>query len=339
MDITMNAHNYDEFLEQFPLGSFLQSRFWKRFLTAQGKKNWQLNVYDDEHHVVAHALIYTNKLPFGKSYLYCPKGPIFLPSLDDEQRKEALELILSQVRDITIATRRREEIFCRLEPNVALPSIPSIPVKLTPAIQPKATSYLNLHVPKDELLMTFKEKTRYNIRLSEKKGVKIHWAQDEAAIKRFYTLHEQTNRRQKLRSHDRSYFLKMLKADTDRNVVWVATAYFGDTPIAANLYIAQFPTMTYLHGGFNYEYRNYMAPYLLQWDAITRSIDAGFEYYDFWGVAPQDGSKDSFENITRFKDGFNGSYIESPGCYDYLYNSLWYQGYEYLRAIRRSLPF
>lgn len=335
----MNAHNYDEFLEQFPLGSFLQSRFWKRFLSLQGKKNWQLNVYDDEHRLIAHCLIHTNNLPLGKSYLYAPKGPIFAPNLDEEQRREALELILSQIRDITIATRRREEIFCRLEPNIPLPSILSIPVKASKSIQPKATSYLTLNTPKEELIMTFKEKTRYNIRLAEKKGITINWAQDEKAIKQFYTIYEQTNRRQKLRSHDRNYFLKMLEADTDKNVVWVATAYHEQIPIAANLYIAHFPTMTYLHGGFNYEYRNLMAPYLLQWDAIVKSIDSGMNYYDFWGVAPSDGTQDSLENVTRFKDGFNGAVVESIGCYDYLYNPLWYQGYEYLRQIRRSLPF
>ncbi len=339
MDVTINSHNYDEFLEQFPLSSFLQSRFWKRFLTLRNKKNWQLNVYDDDHHLIAHCLLYANGLPLGKSYLYAPKGPVFLPGLSEEQYREALELMLSQVRDITIATRRREEIFCRLEPNVLLPVIPSIPLKRSASIQPMATSYLKLDVPKEDLIMTFKEKTRYNIRLAEKKGVTITWAQDEHAIKQFYTIYEQTNRRQKLRSHDRSYFLKMLEADTEKNIVWVAIAYHQQIPIAANLYIAQFPTMTYLHGGFNYEYRSLMAPYLLQWDAIVKSIDSGMEYYDFWGITPSDGSQDSFTNITRFKEGFNGTIAESVGCFDYIYNPIWYGGYESLRKLRRALPF
>src|SRR3989344_2385796 len=105
MDISLNEHNNTDYLEQFPLGSFLQSRFWKDFLVIQGKKSWQLSVYDDGR-LVAHCLLSNTNLPFGKSYLYAPKGPVVLPTLTAEQRKEAFELILSQIRDITIATRK-----------------------------------------------------------------------------------------------------------------------------------------------------------------------------------------------------------------------------------------
>src|SRR3989344_4523443 len=157
MDISLNAHNHDQFLEQFPLSSFLQSRFWKRFLGLLGKKYWQLNVYDDNH-LLAHCLIYTNKLIMGKSYLYSPKGPLIIPDLDENSRKEALELILSQIRDITIATRKREEIFCRIEPNVPMPEITDIPMKVSAVIQPQTTIYLKLDRSQEELFESFREK-------------------------------------------------------------------------------------------------------------------------------------------------------------------------------------
>lgn len=338
MDVSLNAHNQDQFLEQFPLGSFLQSRFWKRFLNLQGKKAWQLNVYD-QGRVVAHSLVYTNKLFLGKSYLYSPKGPIILPTLSTDERKEALELILSQVRDITIATRRREEIFCRVEPNIPLPELPNLGRLPSEAIQPKATMYLQLlNTTPDALFETFKEKTRYNIRLAEKKGVTVHWSNGDDGLNIFLQMLGLSKQRNRIRSHARRYYELLLKADADKTTVHIGWATYNNVPIAANLYIMYYPTFTYLHGGFDYQYRQLMAPHLLQWEAIKRAHEFKMNFFDFWGYMPSDGSKPSLANVSRFKEGFSGTVVESPGCFDFLYNPLWHGLYRKARALRRILP-
>jgi len=337
MDVSLNAHNYDQFLEQFPLGSFLQSRFWKRFLTLQGKKNWQLNVYDGER-LVAHCLLYTNKLAFGKDYLYAPKGPILLPTLSADERKEALELILSQIRDITIATRRREEIFCRIEPNLPVPELMSMVIKPSRPIQPKTTLYLNLDHPYDELFAKCKEKTRYNIRLAEKKGVQVFWSQDELGLSHFLNLLEKSKQRNRIRSHNRRYYKLLLDADPNRSTVFINWASYENRPIAANLYLMQYPTITYLHGGFDYHFRHLMAPYLLQWEAIKKAKEHTMGFYDFWGYAPDDASNPTWAGFSRFKAGFGGTAVNSPGSFDFIYNPFLYNVYERLRDMRRLLP-
>ena len=338
MDVSLNAHNYDYFLEQFPLGSFLQSRFWKRFLHLQGKKAWQLGVYENSH-LLAHCLVYTNKLLLGKSYLYAPKGPLILPTLTQDERKEALELILSQIRDITVATRRREELFCRIEPNVTVPELTELPARQTEPIQPSTTLYLNLERPLDELFAACKEKTRYNIRLAERKGIQVHWSQNEEGIEKLVSLIESSKTRQGFRMHRKHYYRLLLQADTEHTTVHVNWATHEGIPIAANLYLVLDPTMTYIHGGFNYEYRHLMAPYLLQWAALQKAVELRLAYYDFWGYAPRDGSKPSWAGFSRFKEGFGGTVVESPGCFDYLYNPMWYNVYTKMRTVRRSLPF
>ena len=75
MEVSLNIRDNKELLKKFPVGAFLQSRFWSRFLTLEGLKNWQLNVYKNKE-TVAQCLLYSTKLPFGKSYLYAPKGPL-----------------------------------------------------------------------------------------------------------------------------------------------------------------------------------------------------------------------------------------------------------------------
>lgn len=70
-----------------------------------------------------------------------------------------------------------------------------------------------------------------------------------------------------------------------------------------------------------------MAPSLLQWESIKQAKAAGFLVYDFWGIAPQDNSQARWEGITRFKKGFGGERLVSPGAYDYIYHPTWYQIY------------
>lgn len=336
MDVSLNAHNHDDFLEQFPIGSFLQGRFWKHFLELQGRKTWQLSVYE-KNRLVAHCLLYATNLALGKSYLYAPKGPVMLPSLTNEERLEALELILSQIRDITIATRKREEIFCRIEPNIEPPHSETMPRKQTEAIQPSTTLCVNLTNTPEELLASFKEKTRYNIRLAEKKGIIVRWSNDARALKIFLTQLAKTATRSHIKTHDKKYYLTLLRASQPFDAVFINWAEYQGRPIASNLYILQHNVMTYLHGGFSYRYRNLMAPYLLQWDAIKFAIERGAQLFDFWGFSPRDGSKPHWGGLSRFKRGFEGSIHESPGCFDYVYNPLWYSGYEKMRRLRRLI--
>lgn len=333
MDVSLNAHNHDDFLEQFPLGSFLQSRFWQRFLSLRKLKHWQLSVYDNSR-LVANCLLYSNPLLFGKSYLYAPKGPFILPNATEQQRQEAYELILSQIRDITIATRRREEIFCRLEPNVPPPSGLAIPSMKVESPVPATTIYLELSKPIEDIFASCKEKTRYNIRLAQKKGIAVYWSQDMDGLRIFLKLMSKSASRNRIRSHSSRYYELLLKAGQEFNAVVINWAVYENTPIAANLYIMHYPTMTYFNGGFEYRLRQLMAPYLLQWEAIKLAVDRGMEYYDLWGFTPSNGSKPEWEGFSRFKAGFNGTVVASPGRYDFIYNPMWYTIYSKVKRLR-----
>ena len=111
MELITSQNNFDDFLKtRFVSGAFLQSSFWQDFLKTQDKNFWQLAVLENNQ-VIASCLLYEKKLPFAKSYLYAPKGPIFASQLTDQQKQAALSLILSKVRDVTVKTKKYEEIF------------------------------------------------------------------------------------------------------------------------------------------------------------------------------------------------------------------------------------
>jgi len=127
----------------------------------------------------------------------------------------------------------------------------------------------------------------------------------------------------------------LIKAGKEFDAVHINWAEHNGDPIAANLYVMNYPTMTYLHGGFDYKYRHLMAPYLLQWEAMKLAYDKRFEYYDFWGYEPSDGSKPLWAGFSRFKKGFGGKVVETPGCFDFIYNQVWYNGYTKLKRLKK----
>ncbi|MBO5118038.1 MAG: peptidoglycan bridge formation glycyltransferase FemA/FemB family protein, partial [Treponema sp.] len=83
-------------------------------------------------------------------------------------------------------------------------------------IQPPDTSIIDLTLSEDEILSNMHSKWRYNIRLSEKKGVVIHkYTRNDMnlskKIDKFYELTKETNARDGNSCHAKSYYLDLIQ--------------------------------------------------------------------------------------------------------------------------------
>ncbi len=327
-------NNYDHLLcQKFVSGNFLQSSLWRDFLGRQNKKYWQLVIRDREK-VLGVGLVYESKLPAGLSYLCSPKGPIYFYKLPSKKRSEAGKLLLSKARDICLSTKKREEIFFRLEPSDN-PHIEEL--KKSKDIQPRDTWILALEKSEEEILKEMSQKTRYNINLATRKGVRIIFSQEKKDLVHFLNLIKLTATRNQISVHSDGYYELLWETLLDNRAGLLALAELNGKIIAANILVKFGQTMTYLHGGSDYQYRNYMAPQLLQWESIRQAKAAGFLVYDFWGIAPKDKSQERWQGITRFKKGFGGQRISSPGAYDFIYHPTWYQIYHLGRLVVNKL--
>lgn len=187
---------------------------------------------------------------------------------------------------------------------------------------PKATRVLDISMTEDEILAQMKSKTRYNIRLAEKKGIKVTCVDDANIL---YNLLKKTSGRDKGYSpHGKTYYDKMAQALCQKGFGKVFVAECKGEPLAAIFVTFYGKLSIYLHGGFDDSKRNLMAPYLCQWEAIKYAKTQGCHYYDFWGVAETDDPKDPWAGISRFKEGFGGEKIIFPGSYDYVLHPFWY---------------
>lgn len=321
----------DDFVSAQEHAQFLQSWFWGEFQQSLDRQVWRFGLYLDEQ-PIAVASITAMILGFKKSYLYCPRGPILSGKLTDDQKIEALKLILSKSRDLTIQTKQSEEIFFRLEPTFAL-NTSDFKLQSTKPIQPADTLILDLQQSADKLLANFHAKTRYNIKVAEKRGVtiaKLEAGQFDQCWRLFLT----TSKRDQFGLHPKGYYEAMLKLPEVE--LWVAKTP-ENAIIAANLLAFYGDTATYLHGASDYNHRQLMAPNLLQWTLIKEAKQRGFKYYDWHGIAPDNSGQHPWAGLTRFKRGFGGKIISYPGAYDFIYQPGWYQAYQRLRKLNRLL--
>lgn len=126
-----------------------------------------------------------------------------------------------------------------------------------------------------------KQKGRYNIRLAEKKGIRIcEVDKTEENIHIFYTLMEETTQRDKFSGNTEDYYRIFLNKIPESRLLF---AYYKNTVIAAGIFIFHEKFSLYYYGASSgdEEHRKLMAPYLLQWEAIKIAKYLGAESYDF----------------------------------------------------------
>lgn len=317
----------EKFIQQHsPDGGFLQSEVWRKFQAAFGHTT--LHIYREGFW----ANIIEHRLPLVGKYFYVPRGPVIGAESEKSQ-------VASNLSELSSVAGKEGAGWIRIEPadDSRLQLIKEIVgqeiVKAPHDMQPKELWIVDISAEPEELLKLMKSKTRYNIRLAEKKGVEIFVSRGIADVERFLDLIEITAKRDRITSHPREYYERMIASIPVENMELFLARYNGKI-IAGAMVSFYGATATYLHGASDDAERNVMAPYLLQWRAMLKARERGCQRYDFGGVSADPASQ--WAGITRFKSGF-GSGIQAltfPGSYDIILSPIKYWAYRILQKIR-----
>lgn len=313
---------FNGFVASRNYSQFTQSMEWGKFQESAGNSFLPLVIKKGED-VWGSALVVEKELPQGKCYLYCPRGPIISPSAGEEERKRIMECLLSDLKE---RYGQQGAIFFRFEPDKRSES-DSYKIVESRDIQPSGTILLPLSPAEEDILAVMHPKTRYNIRLSSRKGVKVRRG-DERDFESFWELMTKTGERDGFRLHPKEYYKKMIGFDS--RFFRLFLAYYNNTPIAGSIVGFFGDTATYIHGASDITHRRLMAPYALQWQAIRTAKEEGLTYYDLYGV-----DEDKWPGVTRFKRGFGGETVQFPGTFDAIFKPIWYKIYSGVRRIRR----
>lgn len=323
-----NKEEYNSVNRREEYSQFSQSWEWGEFQKEAGNEVERFGLKEDGGLFFSVTAI-VKKIPAGMSYYYLPRVQ------NKHLTGEHFDFLVSEIKK---ADNQRKILFIRIEPVTDLPKLDYV-IKKTIHVQPEKTLILDLSKEEDELLKSMHQKTRYNIRLAAKKGVEINISGKDN-FDDFWSIMEKTGQRDGFRLHGKDYYKKMLKlpalngVDFNKNDLQLklVTAKYDDSVICANIVAFYGNMVTYVHGASGDKYRNAMAPYLLQWETIKMAKEAGYKYYDFFGI-----DEKKWPGVTRFKKGFSGEYVEYPGAYDIVFGPVKYYLYNLARRVSRFI--
>lgn len=301
-----------------PYGHVLQSWEWGELKSRTG---WRADriALQSAGEIRAAAQILIRALPGGAGKVaYIPKGPV----LDYEDH-----VLLGSVL-ATLRARLAPEgvISLKLEPEVREPS--SVPGQLrawglTPAqpVQMRSTLWVDLACEEDALLGSFKQKTRYNIRLAAKKGVTVS-SGGVADLDSWYRIFEATAERDIFTIHGLGYYRQILQVLGANDMARLLLAHH-DGDLLAGIIVFRFGRFAqYMYGASSNSKRNLMAPYLLQWEAMRWARAHGCTTYDLWGIPDHLEETEDLWGVYRHKRGYNGDLVRYIGAYD-MVNAPW----------------
>ena len=327
----LSRDDWDAWIANFRAVHLLQTGAWGDLKAAFG---WQpVRWVDRLSEATVGAQILFRRLPFGYSIAYLARGPI---SVRNYQNLEWSQLWpkLDQI------CRARRAIFLRIEPDAweeaeeSTPPPPGLTVS-SQTIQPPRTILVDLKGDEDQLLARMKQKTRYNIRLAEKKGVCVYPTED---LTDFFNLMTVTGKRDRFSVHSREYYQTAYDLFAPSGNCRLFQADFDSQPIAALMVFVYGERAWYLYGASSDLHREKMPAYLLQWEAMRWAKAQGALEYDLYGIPDLPESElesefarrsDGLWGVYRFKRGFGGVIRRAAGPWDRIYMSFLYHGYQY----------
>ncbi|MBI3286895.1 MAG: peptidoglycan bridge formation glycyltransferase FemA/FemB family protein [Chloroflexi bacterium] len=324
------ASDWDAFVESVG-GHLLQSYAWGQFKADYGWRARRIALAEGDG-LLAAAQVLVRPLPGGRSLGYIPRGPV--TARPDEARLwdgllEAIHAVAGEER----------AIFLRLEPDAAEEQLDVHLFtergfrQVSATIQPRTTLWVDLDSDENKLLARMKPKTRYNIRLAERQGVRVRLgtAEDFPA---FHRLLEITGRRDGFGVRPQGYYIRAWRLFAPEGRCRMFIAEYEGQLLAGLMAFAFGRRAWYLYGASADEQRQRMPNYLLQWEAMRWAKGRGCALYDLWGIPDEVGRsgeppdfaqrREGLWGVYRFKRGFGGRVVRHSPAFDYVYSPLWY---------------
>jgi peptidoglycan pentaglycine glycine transferase (the first glycine) len=348
-----SAAEWDEAVLSLPGAHPLQSWAWAAF---KGRWGWSrrpllLQLNDNEPEPArAAALVLKRQLPrLPFCMLYVPKGPLL-----DYNDRHLRRLVLAQLETLA---RQERAILIKIDPGVVrswgLEEERASPIGAAfmrdladrgwrfanEQVQFRNTVVLDLERPAEEILAAMKQKTRYNIRLAERKGVTVQ-AGTPADFDAIATMYLATAERDQFAARPAAYYLDAWQTLYNAGMAQPLLAHYQGELLAAVVLVRYGRRVIYMYGASSEKERQRMPNHLLQWEAIRWAQAQGAAVYDFWGAPDDFVEADPLWGVWRFKAGFNGEVVRHIGAWDYPARPFWYWLYSvalprYLELLRR----
>lgn len=296
----------------------LQSWQWGEFRKKTGVTVERIGFFDQGKLQKAFQVTFHPLPVIGKAAGYLPKA-----AMPDEDQMAALKQLGTQ----------NQALFIKLEPNISqsasteptpnsdLTTLASFLTDhdCTPG-KPLFTQYtfdLDLTSPEETLLANFSSKTRYNINLAQKKGVKIYENTSLEGMEQYLAILAETTQRQGFYAHSPSYFRQMWETLGQTGMLRIFHAVYEETIVVSWIMFVFNGVLYYPYGASRSVHRDVMASNLMMWEMIKWGKGQGLTHFDMWGaLGPNPDEKSPWFGFHRFKKGYGGVLKEFLGTYD-----------------------
>jgi lipid II:glycine glycyltransferase (peptidoglycan interpeptide bridge formation enzyme) len=360
-----------EFLKNYQTFSFLQLPCW-----AEVKSGWKSKSvgWFDERKLVCVGLILIRNIPKTKwSLFYLPEGPVLDPDYAKnvvdwltplrDFAKESGAFNLKLGPQVTINTWSAATIKSAISDNVYRQFKDVDPDRVNPFgneigtklrnlggkqietdgegfgdVQPRFVFAIDVQDKSDEeLLASFSQEWRRNIKKAEKSEVKVRQA-TFSDLETFHTLYKETAKRDKFTPRPLNYFKQMWKSlNENSNNLAEMRLYIAEQENichAACLWVRVGKHVWYTYGASSTNGRELRPSNAIQWQMMRDARDAGAGIYDMRGIAATLNEKSPLFGLLRFKIGTGGKVIQYVGEWDFVLKPLIYKAFRVALARR-----
>jgi lipid II:glycine glycyltransferase (peptidoglycan interpeptide bridge formation enzyme) len=367
----IDKQSHIDFLKIYQTFSFLQLPCW-----AEVKSGWKSKSvgWFDERKLVCVGLILIRNIPKTKwSLFYLPEGPVLSPDYSKnvvdwltplkDFAKESGAFNLKLGPQVTVNTWSAASIKNAISDNVYKQFKDVDADRLNPFGLEIATKLRNLGGKQieasgegfgdvqprfvfaidvedksdDELLASFSQEWRRNIKKAEKSEVKVRQASFED-LEIFHTLYKETAKRDKFTPRPLSYFKQMWKSlNENSNNLATMRLYIAEQENvchAACLWVKVGKHVWYTYGASSTSGRELRPSNAIQWQMMKDARDTGASIYDMRGIAATLNEKSPLFGLLRFKIGTGGKVIQYVGEWDFVLKPLIYKAFRIALARR-----
>jgi peptidoglycan pentaglycine glycine transferase (the first glycine) len=357
----MKMNSWNDIIAGLPISHILQTREWGEVKAQYGwlpsyylwvENNQGITMVElsdgkpmPDGYYRAAALVLRRSVNLLGSLLhvyYVPKGPL-LDWRDPALRQHVLT-------DLTSLARRQQAIFIKIDPDVRTgtgiageqdaiedPLGQAVLAELqqlgwrssAEQIQFRNTMLVDLTLSEEELLAKMRQKTRYNLRLSERKGVRVRDG-TTSDIPLLYQMYAETSVRDGFVIRDQAYYQCLWKTFMEAGLAKAFIAEVSSEAVAALFLFIFSGKAWYLNGMSREVHRDKMPNYLLQWEAMRHAKSRGCIHYDLWGAPDTFNDHDPLWGVYRFKEGLGGYVVRSIGAWDFPVRPVIYRLYVHI---------
>jgi lipid II:glycine glycyltransferase (peptidoglycan interpeptide bridge formation enzyme) len=368
----IDKETHVEFLKNYQTFSFLQLPCW-----AEVKSGWKSKSvgWFVERKLVCVGLILIRNIPKTKwSLFYLPEGPVLDPDYAKnvvdwltplrDFAKESGAFNLKLGPQVTINTWSAATIKSAISDNVYRQFKDVDPDRVNPFgheigtklrnlggkqietdgegfgdVQPRFVFAIDVEGKTDEeLLATFSQEWRRNIKKAEKSEVNVRQA-TFSDLETFHTLYKETAKRDKFTPRPLNYFKQMWKSlNENSNNLAEMRLYIAEQENichAACLWVRVGKHVWYTYGASSTSGRELRPSNAIQWQMMRDARDAGAGIYDMRGIAATLNEKSPLFGLLRFKIGTGGKVIQYVGEWDFVLKPLIYKAFR-VALVRRG---